>query len=333
MINKLYDKTKKIIKENYIYILIIIGFYLLLNFELPYKINAPGGYIELNDRIHVDNNNSKEEIGLSYVRQLKGNIPFILFSYIDKNWDLIDNKDTKISDESNEDVETRGKLKSQESISNAIYTAFNLTDKYIQIKEIKVMINYNDNKDNNLKVGDQIISINNYNIDSFKTLQEYISTFNEDDEVDVKIKRDNKEMIVKSKLKKYNDTTKLGVIISLVNEYITSPNVHIDTKENELGPSGGLMMAIEIYNKITNSNITKGDKITGTGTIELDGSVGEIGGVKYKLIGAVRSGAKVFLCPKENYEEAMQVAQEKKYDIIIKEVSTLEEAINYLKER
>ena len=182
-------------------------------------------------------------------------------------------------------------------------------------------------------MGDQIISINNYNIDSFKTLQSYISTLNENDEVEVKLKRDNKEMTVKSKLKKYDNTTKLGVSISLINEYITNPNVYVNLKDNELGPSGGLMMAIEIYNKITNSNITKGDKITGTGTIELDGTVGEIGGVKYKLIGAVKEKAKVFLCPKENYEEALSVAQEKNYDIIIKEVNTFEEAINYLKER
>ena len=92
-------------------------------------------------------------------------------------------------------------------------------------------------------------------------------------------------------------------------------------------------MAIDIYNKITNSNITKGDKITGTGTIELDGTVGEIGGVRYKVMGAAKEKAKVFLCPKENYEEALSVAQEKNYDIIIKEVNTLQEAINYLKER
>ena len=333
MANKLYEKTKRFIKENYIYILFIIGFYLFLNFELPYKINAPGGYIELNDRIIVDNNDSKEEIGLSYVRQIKGNIPFILFSYIDKNWDLIEDKDTKISDESNEDVELRGKIKAEEAVSNAMYNAFNLANKNIQIKDIKVLVNYNDNKDNNLLVGDQIISVNNYNIDSFKSLQSYIDTLNENDELEVKIKRKDKEMTVKSKLKNYNDIFKLGISISLVNDYITDPNVYVNLKDNELGPSGGLMMAIEIYNKITNSNITKGDKITGTGTIELDGSVGEIGGVKYKLMGAVKSKAKVFLCPKENYEEAMQVAQEKNYDIIIKEVSTFEDAINYLKER
>ncbi len=149
----------------------------------------------------------------------------------------------------------------------------------------------------------------------------------------VKVLRDNKELIVDSKLKEYDGKYKLGVAINQINDYITSPNIYFDLKDNELGPSGGLMAAIDIYNKITNSNLTKGDKITGTGTIDAEGNVGEIGGVKYKLIGAVNNGAKVFLCPKENYEEALKVAQDKKYDIIIKEVNTLSDAINYLKER
>ena len=333
MFNKLYDKTKKFLKENYKYLLVLLGFYILLNVELPYKINAPGGFIDLKDRIKVDNADENSEIGLSYVRQFKGNIPFILFSYIDSNWDLIKDEDTKIKDESNKDVEIRGKLKAEEAVSNAIYSAFNLTDKYIQVKEIKVYVNYNDNKDNNLQVGDQILSVDNYNIDSLKSLQEYIKTLNEDSILKIKVKRDNKELNVESKLTKINDQLKLGVAISTVNEYITNPNVYANLKDNELGPSGGLMMAIDIYNKITNSNITKGDKITGTGTIELDGTVGEIGGVRYKVMGAAKEKAKVFLCPKENYEEALSVAQEKNYDIIIKEVNTLQEAINYLKER
>ena len=333
MINKLYDKTKSFIKENYKYIIVIIAFALFLNFELPYKVNTPGGYIELNDRIKVDNSNSNEQIGMSYVTQLKGNIPFILLSFINPNWDIISDDDTKIDDESYKDVEERGLLNAKEAVSNATYNAYTLANKPIEIKDTKIFVKYNDNEDNNLEVGDQIIQVDGYNIDSFKNLQEYVKTLSEDSILKVKVKRNNKEKIVESKLKKYDDELKLGVALSTVNDYITDPNIYVDMKTNELGPSGGLMIALDIYSKITDANLTKGDKITGTGTIEMDGSIGEIGGVKYKLIGAVKSKAKVFLCPKENYEEALSVAKEKNYDIIIKEVSTLEEAINFLKER
>ena len=60
--------------------------------------------------------------------------------------------------------------------------------------------------------------------------------------------------------------------------------------------------------------------------------VGEIGGVKYKLMGAVSSKADIFFVPKENYKEALDTKNKYKYDIEIVEVGTLEEAIKYLKE-
>ena len=92
-------------------------------------------------------------------------------------------------------------------------------------------------------------------------------------------------------------------------------------------------MALAIYDNLVSDDLTSGDKIIGTGTIDKDGNVGEIGGVKYKLIGAVNNKAKVFLCPKENYQEAISIASSKNYDIIIKSVETLDEAVSYLKER
>ena len=46
-------------------------------------------------------------------------------------------------------------------------------------------------------------------------------------------------------------------------------------------------MALMIYNALTEQDLTNGKKIVGTGTIERDGSVGVIGGVKYKIMGAV----------------------------------------------
>jgi PDZ domain-containing protein len=333
MINKIYDKTKEFIKENKVFLIILLSMILIFNIELPYKINTPGGYLSLSDRITIEGNENTEEIGLSYVRQYNGNIPFILLSYIIPDWDIIDDKDTKINDETQKEVDIRGQLNAKEAMSNATYSAYTLANNYIEIKEMKIFVGYNDNKENDLKAGDQILSVDGFNIDSLKVLNSYIETLDKDATLKVKVLRDNKELIVDSKLKDYDGKYKLGVVINQVNDYITNPNIYFDLKDNELGPSGGLMAAIDIYNKITNSNLTKGDKITGTGTIDAEGNVGEIGGVKYKLIGAVNNGAKVFLCPKENYEEALKVAKDKKYDIIIKDVNTLSDAINYLKER
>ena len=57
----------------------------------------------------------------------------------------------------------------------------------------------------------------------------------------------------------------------------------------------------------------------------------EIGGVKYKLMGAVKSKADIFFVPEKNYDEALKVKNEKNYNIDLVMVKTLGEAINYLK--
>ena len=107
-------------------------------------------------------------------------------------------------------------------------------------------------------------------------------------------------------------------------------NIEIDSKSSESGPSGGMMMALMIYDGLTGKDLTRGRKIVGTGTISKNGEVGDIGGVKFKLMGAAKAKADVFLVPEGNYEEAMKVAKEKKYKIEIVKVTTLQDAIDYL---
>ena len=127
-----------------------------------------------------------------------------------------------------------------------------------------------------------------------------------------------------------NDGTKIGVSLLTTYEYETDPEVTITSKASEAGSSGGLMMSLAIYNQLVPEDITGGMKIVGTGTIDIEGNVGEIGGVRYKLIGAVKNDADLFICPEENYEEAMSVKKEKDYDITIISVSTFLEAIEKL---
>ena len=105
-----------------------------------------------------------------------------------------------------------------------------------------------------------------------------------------------------------------------------------NAKKNELGPSGGLMMALYVYNALTEEDITQGKDLYGTGTIELDGTVGEIDGIKYKLLGAYKKGAKYFIVPESNYEESIKVKEDKKLDIEIISVTTFDDALNKIKE-
>jgi PDZ domain-containing protein len=69
------------------------------------------------------------------------------------------------------------------------------------------------------------------------------------------------------------------------------------------GPSAGLMLALGLYDLMTPGDLTGGRVVAGTGTIDLDGRVGAVGGVRDKVLGAARAGADVFLVPRGNLEE------------------------------
>ncbi len=71
------------------------------------------------------------------------------------------------------------------------------------------------------------------------------------------------------------------------------------------GPSGGMMFALGIYDKLTPGALTGGKFIAGTGTISAGGAVGPIGGVQQKMYAAKRDGAQYFLAPAENCDEVI----------------------------
>jgi PDZ domain-containing protein len=90
------------------------------------------------------------------------------------------------------------------------------------------------------------------------------------------------------------------------------------------GPSAGLAFTLEVIDNLTDGELTGGLKVATTGTIELDGSVGEVGGVAQKTIAVKRSGATLFLVPSGEYEIAKRFAGG---DLEVEAVDTLDEAL------
>lgn len=80
-------------------------------------------------------------------------------------------------------------------------------------------------------------------------------------------------------------------------------DVSIDTA-NIGGPSAGLSMTLAILDLLTPGELTGGRVIAATGTIDADGSVGDVGGVKQKTAGVRSAGAKLFLVPTGEEQEA-----------------------------
>ncbi|MHA7288297.1 YlbL family protein [Arthrobacter sp. MDT3-24] len=71
------------------------------------------------------------------------------------------------------------------------------------------------------------------------------------------------------------------------------------------GPSAGLMFSLGIIDTVTPGDLTGGKHVAGTGTITPDGTIGPIGGIRQKMLGARAGGATVFLAPAENCDEVV----------------------------
>ncbi len=326
---------KEIIKDNWLYIIFMTLFIFASFYPVNYFIIIGGGISNIGNRVEVkDAYEEKGSLNISYVTELDGTLLTYGLSYIIPSWETQEiSKYTYTSTESIKEIEFRDNLDLDVSSSNAIYYAYTLANKEIELTSTKYYVYVTfEGYDTNLKVGDQILEINGVKLAEDLKFKDEINKLNVGDNIKVKIIRNKKEQIIETPIFKSQkeDTKILGIYLQTLKEYKTDPKVNIEFAKDEAGPSGGLITALSIYNKLTKKDITHGLTIAGTGTMEADGTIGQIGGVEYKLKGASKK-ANIFLVPEgENYEEAKAIKQEKGYNIKIIPVSSLEDAIEKL---
>ena len=93
------------------------------------------------------------------------------------------------------------------------------------------------------------------------------------------------------------------------------------------GPSAGLMLTLGILDLVGDEDLTRGAVIAGTGTIDVDGAVGPIGGIALKMAAAQDNEAELFLVPAANCAEALRVAGP---DLPLARVATVDDALQAL---
>ena len=164
---------------------------------------------------------------------------------------------------------------------------------------------------NKLKKGDLLNSINNTEIYSATEFISTLRTYSIGETVSIGLLRETdgvkEQLYIETTLIEhvdYKGEPMVGFLATTVNERFDFP-FEIDIKTGNVGgPSAGLMMALNVYNNLIPEDITNSKIIAGTGTIEIDGSVGPVGGIKQKIIAAKRAGAELILVPVANFEEA-----------------------------
>lgn len=332
---KLFKYIKKDIKtywKNYLAFILIVPWF-FISFDC--NIYSPGSLVDLTDRIEVNSSyESKGSFNLTYVTARKGTLPNIILSKFFKNWDIVGNEENRIEDESESEIVERNKIYLKETSYDAIIAAFTEANIPYEVESIDVTVTHvYEYAKTDIKIGDIIRNINGTTIKDFKSLKEEIAKYKKGDTLKINVERNEKIIECKAELVSEDDKVIIGATLSELKNIKTDPKVEYIFKDNESGASRGLLCALDIYNKITKFDLTKGDIISGTGSIDQYGKVGSIDGVKYKLAGAVKKNAKVFIVPTGNYKEALYEKEKNNYDIEIIEADTLHNVIEKLKAR
>lgn len=100
----------------------------------------------------------------------------------------------------------------------------------------------------------------------------------------------------------------LGVVLMPMYHFVNQPFAVNLSAEGIIGPSAGLAFTLGLIHDLDQLSLTNGLSIAATGTISMNGSIGDVGGVAQKTIAVRKSGASVFFVPKSEFEIAKSKA-------------------------
>jgi Lon-like protease len=160
-----------------------------------------------------------------------------------------------------------------------------------------------------LQPGDQIVSVDGTPVGTGAELRTAIEKHKPGESVSLAIVRDGNPMdvtVVTGASAPQPGQPTTAVIGIVPKDSYRSPVTVTIRLQNVGGPSAGLMFSIGIVDKLTPGQENGGAHVAGTGTIDVNGQVGAIGGIQQKMAGARADGATIFLVPAPNCAEALQ---------------------------
>lgn len=167
-----------------------------------------------------------------------------------------------------------------------------------------------------LKPEDRLVMVNGEQVKGVKHLVELMQG-SEGQPVTVTVNREGTQQDFKLTPVKDEESGKWRVGIALKQGYEFPPDTDIKyNTEGVGGPSAGLMLTLGTIEKLGDKSLLSAGSlsgqnlIAGTGTIDAEGKVGAIGGLRYKIMAAAEKGAHIFLVPRDNCDDvaAMQAA-------------------------
>jgi len=313
--------------------LIIVGFLSLVgwNIELPYLAYSAGPVSDAADSVvaaEVDVYPPDGELLMLTVVSQDVNIFEALIAGVDPTVDLV--RKEAVRREGETDEEYRNRVLQQMDDSN--FRAISVALEYLGYEMVPSEVVVNEIVDgvpaaSVIELGDTIRRVNDVEIERVADFGPALAGFEVGDLVRIDVEREGSIVELEVELAEREEepgTPMIGIVLG----ELTEAPFPISIEAGDVGgPSAGMMHTIAIIDALTEGELTGGRVIAGTGTIQLDGSVGSIGGIRQKVVGAEAAGAEYILVPAGNYEAAI-TAERSSIEIV--SVATLDEAVTFL---
>ncbi|MBT2292565.1 PDZ domain-containing protein [Paenibacillus albidus] len=319
----------------------VIVVYVAVFMSTPYIVYQPGSATEVAPMIKVENADPAEQgtFMMTTVSASYANLVLLLASAFNSNAEIA-RKEARLGDRTEEEYAAEQVFYMSSSQSSSVQAAYKAAGvPYEDVVDYLYVFSVpSSSNQSRFQPGDKIMSVDGETVSDPEALSALLAARQIGDQVEVVLQRGSDKLQENVTLVEVKDKEKattrpgLGVVIAAVRK--VEPKEagkavsFVDTEVG--GPSAGLMFTMEIYNRLTPGDLTKGHRIAGTGTIDADGEVGAIGGVKHKIVAADREGAEIFFVPVKNYEEARARADQIETAMKLVPVATLTEALQYM---
>ncbi|SNU89615.1 PDZ domain-containing protein [Streptococcus merionis] len=317
---------------------------------LPYYIESPGGAQDVRTVLSVDGKTDSKDgsYNFTYITMTPATFASLVHAWMTPFTDVYSRNEVT-GGASTEDFSRINAFYMETSQNMAEYQALTLagediTMDYLGVYVLQIM------EDSTfrgiLHIADTVTGVNGQRFESSQDLIDYVSKQDLGADVEVTFQSNGKTRTEKGQIIKLeNGKNGIGIGLTDHTQVASSHDVAFSTAGIG-GPSAGLMFTLSIYTQIADPDLRAGRHIAGSGTIEKDGTVGDIGGIDKKVVSAANSGAEIFFAPdnpvdekilevdpkaKNNYQTALEAAKKINTDMVIVPVKTVQDAIDYLK--
>lgn len=181
--------------------------------------------------------------------------------------------------------------------------------------------------DGKLQPGDLIQKVDATAVQSVQDVARMVAKHQVGDTITMTVLRGQKSIGVSITAVASNDgKSQPRIGISIDTGYDVSASATYGLDPSIVGPSGGLMFSLTIFDRITSADLVAGRIVAGTGEIDASGTIGTIGGIREKIAGAQKAGATVFLVPAGNCQDIQGLTSRMK----LVKVTAIDDAISSL---